>query len=334
MKPPKPFYHLTRRGRGRRLRQMALVALSHYDLSVARLRILSDGWNTVFRVDAVDGRRLVLRISYPGKFTAANVRSEMMWLEALRRDTDITVPVPVRTRNDDLLTTVMVPGVPEPRHCVLFGWVPGVDLIDDLTPQTYGALGELMARLHRHAAAWTPPNGFTVTTANTIYNPNDEPVLLDEQHRHLLSPAEWHVYEETVQRVGEMLVRLYEDPTDLRVIHYDLHPWNLKVYRGQLHPIDFEDLTWGYPSQDVGLSLYYIARRPDFEVLQQSFRQGYTRHLPWPMQHEGELALHMARRLLDFANLFAGSTDPAERAEARPFLQRGVHRLAQWLQIS
>ena len=84
----KPFYELKPQGRIRRLRVLAQAALQNYDLSVANLRFMSDGWNYVFRVDTTGGEKFVLRITRPGK-SSEDVGSEMMWLDALRRDTEL-----------------------------------------------------------------------------------------------------------------------------------------------------------------------------------------------------------------------------------------------------
>ena len=43
----------------------------------------------------------------------------------------------------------------------------------------------------------------------------------------------------------------------MRILHNDLHQWNVRIYRGRLSPIDFEDLMWGWPVQDIATTLYY-----------------------------------------------------------------------------
>lgn len=325
------FYALTERGRVRRLRPMAESALHHWGLSGSRLRLLSNSWNCVFRVDTADGRKLVLRISYPNLYTAANVRSEMEWLAAVARDTDLILPTPLPTRDGDLLVTLTAKGVPEPRHCVLFTWVPGRDLEDALTPETFGASGELMARLHEQAASFEPPPGFDISRADTIFNPRDEVVLLDEEHRNLLDAKGWALYEEAVRRVEASIEELWAEPQGRRVLHFDLHLWNVKVLRKKVFPIDFEDLTWGYPVQDVGLTLYYVETRPDYRALRAAFEEGYGRRLEWPERFPGEADVHIVRRILDTANYLAGSPDPEHRAYAREYMEKSLPRLRRLL---
>ncbi|MBA3251044.1 MAG: hypothetical protein H0T66_12235 [Geodermatophilaceae bacterium] len=54
------------------------------------------------------------------------VRSELTGLAALRRDTDLVVPEPVRTRNGDLLAVASAPGVPRRGSATCCaGWTAG-----------------------------------------------------------------------------------------------------------------------------------------------------------------------------------------------------------------
>lgn len=102
----------------------------------------------------------VLRIHRPGNHSLALIRSELLWLSALRRDTDLVVPEPVPSKDGSLLTVVETEGVPQPRCCVLFRWIPGRFLNAGLSPLALGRMGTLMARLHQHAQQFTLPEGF------------------------------------------------------------------------------------------------------------------------------------------------------------------------------
>ena len=60
----KSFGELSERGQARRLRPLALAALARYDLEVTGLRLISNGWNCVYRVDTTDGPQDI-RVSRP-----------------------------------------------------------------------------------------------------------------------------------------------------------------------------------------------------------------------------------------------------------------------------
>ncbi|HRJ43626.1 MAG TPA: phosphotransferase [Caldilineaceae bacterium] len=318
------------RGRIPRLRALALAALQEYDLPLSRLRFMSDGWNYVFRVDTTSGEKVVLRVSRPDKYGPDDVRSEMIWLDALHRDTDLLLPAPLRTRSGELFTTVQVAEVPEARHVVVFSWVAGRDLGDALTLANYAATGELLARLHEHSAQWTPPADLIIRRNDTVYHPTDPPRLFEPAFRDRLNENLWALLARAEAQVAAAQAELWGREEPPRVIHYDLHQWNVKVQRGKVHAIDFEDLVWGYPVQDIGLIFYYIQDREDAVALRQAFQDGYTRRLPWPERFPGEIAIHTVRRSLDFANLLIDEQDPAEQAFIAGFFQRLEERLRRY----
>src|SRR6266516_4510734 len=116
---------LSNRQQVARLRHLAVRALGAYPLADPELRLIAHGENTTFRVDATthDGRRdrFLLRVHRPARHgrhvdSAAAIRSELAWLTALRADTDLSVPEPVRTI-DGNLTTTAVSIAPRPGRC-------------------------------------------------------------------------------------------------------------------------------------------------------------------------------------------------------------------------
>ncbi len=123
---------LPRRAQLARLRALALDAMRAYGLGPIELRLIQHEENTTFLVTA-GGDRFVLRIHRPPLRTVQTVESEVWWLAALARDTDIAVPEPVPTPAGALLVEASAPGVDGSRICVLFRWLPGTFLEDGLT---------------------------------------------------------------------------------------------------------------------------------------------------------------------------------------------------------
>ncbi len=164
-----PFSNLTKRGQALRLRRLALAALEYYDLHVARVRLLSNDYNSAFRVDTRDGTPYFLRIGRPRPRGLEENQAETLWLAALRRDTDLSVPEPLPTRQGALVTTAEAPGVPEPRHCVLFRWIAGKDLAAKLSPAYMYQVGVLTTRLHDHALTFRLPDGFSIKTWDNVF---------------------------------------------------------------------------------------------------------------------------------------------------------------------
>jgi Ser/Thr protein kinase RdoA (MazF antagonist) len=325
---------MTNRGQAGRLRQLALVALQQYDLPVQRVRLITNDQNGIFRVDTAGGVRYMLRVSLPdlGGHSLAEIRSEMLWLEALHRDTDLGVPRPVPARSGALVTTALVPGVPEPRHCAVFGWVPGPNLADRLSLENMEKLGQLSAQLHNHAETFAPPEGFSIPTATSLFPFGDPVVLFDSEYRHLFPPARCSIFESAVERIQGAIDALYAGGPGPCVLHYDLHQWNVKVVRGKLYAIDFEDLMWGYPAQDLAVTFYYFQYLGNGPALRAAFRRGYTRCREWPERYAGEIDTYLMGRGVDLVNFILQDPNPDYRERVPQFVERAEGRLRAWLE--
>lgn len=61
----------------------------------------------------------MLRICRPGWRMYEDLRSEVIWLQALARDADIGAPEPLVARNATFIVQAGVEGIPGPRRCML-----------------------------------------------------------------------------------------------------------------------------------------------------------------------------------------------------------------------
>jgi len=292
----RPFAHLTRLGKLRRLRAYARRALAQYPIEVRRADLISTDTNLIYRVATATGERFALRLAFPGWRRPENQRSEVLWLDALARDTDIPVPRIVRARDGAELVQASPDGE-EPLHsAVLMTWLPGVALGKRLTDANVFKMGELFGKLHVHGKAWTPPEDFAPQRFDRFLSRGEPDILLAEDQQDAFTPRQRELVTRMRARVEDAYARL--DPADLRVIHCDLWHGNIKVYKGELAPFDFEDTIWGYRLHDLAMALLDLAEDAGvarYEALLPVFREGYTRHLPWP---EGDTGLLQMGRVL------------------------------------
>jgi Ser/Thr protein kinase RdoA (MazF antagonist) len=300
------FEALTRRGKLSRLRSLAWQALGEYDLQIASLSLL--GWftNLMFRVDTRDGKRYVLRLSAPGWRTDEDCRAETAWLLALARDTDLGAPVPQSAHSGEYILFSRLEGAPTSR-CVLQSWVPGVNLGKHLSEPNLKKMGVLFAHLHAHGADWQPPADFTRRRMDQVLARDEPQALFTDDSRGMVPPQTWEVWERTRAAVEAAYARRYAMP-GLQVIHHDLWHDNIKLHRGRLYPLDFEDTVWGYPVQDVGMAMQDLMEAVPserYEPLLEAFRRGYESLHPWPEAYEGEMDTFRAGRMLWVGNYVA-----------------------------
>lgn len=289
------FVTLSHRAQVGRLKRLAAAALAEYDLPGARLALLAHRFNTTFQVRDAGGNRYVLRIIRPGKSTVAEVQSELSWLVALRRDTDLVVPDPVPTRTRGLLTVAGAPGVPEPRICTLFRWVPGHFVRARLMPQHLEQVGRLTARLHDHAQSFQLPPGFTRPRIDDIPATRAAVVPLVAGVR---PPRDVALVEAALDRVAATLDGLTHGREGYGLIHSDLHQWNYLFHHGQIHLLDFDDCGFAPFLYDLAVTTFEIEEHPHFPALRAALLASYGARRPLPPDPESILTtLTQLRRI-------------------------------------
>jgi Ser/Thr protein kinase RdoA (MazF antagonist) len=302
-----PYSTLSHAGQVRRLKRLGAEALRAWPVEGARLAPLTHEENTTFRVETPGGERYVLRIHRPAKHTADEIRAEMTWLAALRRDTALAVPEPVATRSGAWLTEVAVEGVPEARVCVLLRWMDGRFLDDGLTATHLERVGAFTARLHEHARRFTPPAGFArgriVRGAGGVREQDDlhsaeARTYITRQVAELCSPEAAGTVEAVLGIIRQVCADLGEGPETFGLIHADLHQWNYLFHQGEVRAIDFDDCGYGPFVYDLGTTLSEVHHRADYATLQAALLAGYRRVRPLPAAHEAYLETFVALREL------------------------------------
>lgn len=307
----KPFATLTHRGQIGRLRRLAVKALSAYKINEPRLIVLMHEDNTTFRIESANGERYVLRIHRPSRRTIAEVRSEMMWLAALRQDTNLVVPQPIPTRDGEFVTIVGVEGVPEPRMCVLLRWITGRFMNDGLTPSHLERAGAFMAHLHLSTIQFKLPDGFVRGRLDNLYgkpqgisetvarqqvdNPEDEAMAILHV-ADVCSSQDTILVEKLIGKIRGVQRTIGHQPEVFGLIHGDFHQWNYLFHQGQVRLIDFDDCGYGHHLYDMAVTIYNIDWKDNASALRVGFLAGYRQVRPLSDEHEQYLDTLMALR--------------------------------------
>lgn len=301
-----PFEKLTRSGQIRRMRHLAETALAAYDLGTVHLTPLMHFFNTTFRIDTCaqspeaqhPAERFVIRIHRPGTQDASTIRSELLWLLALRRDTDLVVPEPVPTHAGNLVTLASTAGVPEARQCVVFRWVDGRFRHSRLGVKELERVGAFMAKLHLHAEHFVVPAGF-VRRHWDYEGLRSETLGTDlEQSWAHLSQEDRAILDATGMRVQQAIQTLGEGREVFGLIHADFYEGNYLFSKEDVHAIDFDACGWGHYLLDIGVSFATLLTRHNYPELRQAFLQGYRRVRPLSADHEALLDTFVAARLM------------------------------------
>ena len=304
----KPFEQLTYRGQAKRLKQLVINVLDQYDFEVRDIQLVGTFTNVIFRLRTTCNQSYIIRVCNPNWRTRTDLISEIMWLQALGNDTNIRAPQPLAAINGNFIVESHAAGVPETRRCVVMSWLPGVLLGTRLNEATMYKMGMLFARLHEHGAKFISSEGFTKRRMDSIYARDEPNVLFSQTCRDAFTPDTWGILRRTDEKVRESFAQLYCDEKSIQVIHNDLHHENIKIYFGNLYPLDFEDTIWGYPVQDIAMALQDLmvaVGREAYETYQRTFRAGYESLQSWPEDYEGQIDTFRAGRMLWIANYVA-----------------------------
>ncbi|MCP5020826.1 MAG: phosphotransferase [bacterium] len=292
----KTFNQLTPLGKLRRQGSNSRAALRQYDLDIKRVDLIGKDTNLIYRVTATNGRCYALRLAYPGWRKRENAVSEVMWLDALARETDIPVPSIVRAKNGSGVVDACAKGSDLSQHALLMTWLPGVPLGKRLTEENLSKMGDLFGRMHLHAETWKPPTGFSDDRFDRFMSHGEAPVLFDKSSLKPFSARQ----RGAIVTMRDIVEAAYAamNPTDMRVIHCDLWHDNIMLHNGVLTPFDFEDTIWGYRIHDLAMAMLDLIESVGlarYGTLLPIFKEAYERRMPWPQEDLG--VFQMGREL-------------------------------------
>lgn len=304
----KPYEELTFAGRIRRQRQLAGCALKEFGLADARLQFLRQAGNTLFRVNQANPAahpktdryapgQYLLRIHQPGYQTPAAIELELEWLSSMCQ-ADLPVPEPGVTLAGKFTTQVSLPGIVVPHLCSLLRWVKGRELRrEEIRPDHYRALGELVARLHQHAEHWQAPAGQAKRPYDWdgLFRQAGEDGMPTSEAWDLLPPEYLEPFERVAQKTGQVMDRLGKGPEVYGLIHGDLGMGaNVIFWEGDVRIIDFDDSGFGYYLFDLAIILEDSQDHQIQPAFREALLEGYTRLRPFGRDQAEMLDLFLA----------------------------------------
>jgi Ser/Thr protein kinase RdoA (MazF antagonist) len=313
--------------------RLARAALASYALdpgSTVDLINVSENWT--FRVrEPAGGRQFALRVHRPGYHTAAEIGSELDWIDALREDGIVDAAHAVPGVDGVRVCQVQTPELGE-RNVVLFEWLSG-DMPDpdahDLLPG-FRTLGAVSARMHRHSRSWTRPAGFvrfawdyeTTIGERGHWGRWQDGLGMGADERALLGRLD-----ATLRRRLEIFGR---SPQRFGLVHADIRLANLLVDGESVRVIDFDDCGLSWFMYDFATTVSFIEDHPDVPELKQAWVDGYRSVAPLDAADEAELdTFVMLRRLLLVAWIGSHHEFATEAAELGAGFTAGSCTLAE-----
>jgi Ser/Thr protein kinase RdoA (MazF antagonist) len=278
------------------------------------IMLLNLSENATFGLTDPHGPDLVLRVHRVGYSSQAEIRSELDWIDALRRDGIVETAAPVAAADGERVQVLEPVSSGPPRFAVAFERVPGREPSGTEAVRWFERLGELTARLHTHSRGWLRPVGFTrkrwdfdaMVGPRGFWGPWRAAIGLDASGTVIL--------ERVLGVLDRRLRRFGSDDAVFGLVHADLRLANLLVCEDRLRIIDFDDCGFSWFGYDFATAVSFIEHDPVVPELLDSWCVGYARVAQLDASVRAELPTFvMLRRMLLTAWLASHAEVPLAR---------------------
>ena len=279
-----------------RCAQQALGAYGCHPATTVRLLNVSE--NATYLVEDPGAGPSVLRVHRLGYHTEAEIASELVWMDALRAEAGVRTPRVLAAADGRRIVTAIDDASGEQRSCVRFEFLPGTEPVGDSVGH-FAELGEITARMHRHARQWPRPSWFTRFHWDYDAAFGAQARWGRWQDGMGVGPAEREVLGRLDATLRTRLAAFGTGPDRYGLVHADTRLANLLVDDGTVSVIDFDDSGFSWYLYDVGTSVSFFEHEPQVPALVDGWLSGYRRVLDLPAQDEAEIwTFILYRRLL------------------------------------
>jgi Ser/Thr protein kinase RdoA (MazF antagonist) len=182
---------------------------------------------------------------------------------------------------------------------VRFEFLPGTEPGGALTGRHFEELGEITARMHRHARGWSRPQWFTRFHWDYAAAFGEAARWGRWQDGVGVGPSERPVLARLDQRLRARLSAFGQGPERYGLVHADTRLANLLVHEGSVSVIDFDDSGFSWYLYDLGTSVSFFEHSPEVPGLVDRWLTGYRRVGELSAEDEAEIwTFIMFRRLL------------------------------------
>jgi len=296
----------------------------------AEVKLLTHSENAVYSVAPAAGPRVVLRIHRPDYHSKNAIAGELAWLHALHEERTVEAPVAVAGCDGASIQTVALDGI-GCRHAVAFEFMDGEPPAenDEQNPAAFERLGEVTARLHRHALGWRRPHGFERLRWD------DESILGAQPHwgDWRCAPGMDAAAEKLLGRQQAVIRRRLRSfgagGGRFSLIHADLRPANLLLHGGATRVIDFDDCGFGWLLYDLAAAFSFFEGGAQVPALTDCWLRGYRRIRPLSAAEENEIPTFLMLRRMALLAWIGSHPETALAARHAPFFTRDSCAMAE-----
>lgn len=306
-----------------RLHGLANDALVHWPVPEgASARLINVSENATYLVEAPDGFKSVLRVHRENYHSKNAIECEIAWARALKEDGRVDTPAVIPGRDGaDVQTPPGGHGL-NPRHMVMFEFVPGEQPDENDLVGPFEELGAMAARLHEHAIRWQRPQPFERLTWDLDAVYGSAPTWGDWRDAPNLDAGAKEVLERVQRTVTERLNAFGKSEQRYGLIHADMRLANLLVDDGVTRLIDFDDCGFGWFLYDFAAGISFIEDRPEIPAMREAWVKGYRTVRDLPEEEEREIDSFIMLRRMALTAWIGSHIDVPEAQELAPDFAR------------
>ncbi|MBR7890278.1 phosphotransferase [Marinomonas sp. A79] len=267
--------------------------------SGARVRLLTLSENATFIVEASDHKpSIILRVHRLDYHSHDEILSELDWIGALRKESQINIPEPLPLKDNSYIASFDDEG--QTRYVVAFEFMAGKEPSEnDSLSDGFELLGKISAELHNHASQWKLPTSFQRKSWTFQTSFGDKPLWGDWREAIDLNADDQDILETLCQTLKVKLDEYGTQEDRFGLIHADLRLSNLLMEQDTLSVIDFDDCGFSWFMYDFAAAISFYETSPQVPALTEAWLKGYRSVRLLEQQHEDMIPTFILfRRLL------------------------------------
>lgn len=294
------------------------------------ISLLKYSENLTFLIDSGNEKK-IFRVNRPDYHTFAELNSEVVWMDMIRKNTNLIVPEVFAGTNKNLIQNIVSEKTGMTYYCSLFSFMSGAIVKNirgkELLRKMF-EIGKITAKLHI----------FSIKNINNLdrFEWNYES-LFGENARW----GDWRKYkgltEDNILLIENVLeiikIRLENFGKSIEkygIIHSDLHLSNIITKGDALKVIDFDDCGYGWYMYDLGCTL--VDYNDGLKELISAWIRGYEKIRKLSYHEKKEIPTFiLMRRILRLAWLESHADSDTARLVDNKYLTKTIQLCTKYL---
>jgi len=308
------------------------MQLRHWhELKGGKATLINLSENHTFCIDMPDKTKHIIRVHRPNYQTFAAINSELMWLEALRSDTELNLITPLAGINNKLVQQLKTEG-DNISHAVRFAFEKGQEADHEKDEHLFSDLGRFAAICHNHAQKWETPKGFSRPIWNASAILDRDGLWGDWRSAPNVKGEVREVLERLDYRLREQLNEYGTSSKHFGLIHADMRLANILRYEGHSRLIDFDDCGFGWFAYDFAAAISFFEDSEKVPFLKQKWLKAYRKYRKFSNKDEAMMdALIMLRRMALLAWIGSHSETDLAKSLKKGFAKNSAKMASKFL---